>query len=113
MSDLGTGLAAVAGAVVLFGVFSLPTKSYRTGDGVFFTLCMALGIFWVGCCVFWYQCTHGHNAGIDSSASTCPQFVPLASVGGVVWCTSNLLLVPIVDCIGVGLCMLVWGMGKE
>lgn len=103
-SNLGLGLGAAAVSVVLFGVFSLPTKKYQTGDGVFFQWCMCTGIFLVGIITHLVQC---------GAEGVCPTFVPLASFGGFLWCTSNLLLVPIVDTVGIGICMMIWGMGTS
>jgi len=54
----------------------------------------------VGSILFFIQC---------STLGECPQFESVASVGGVVWCLSNVLLVPIVSTVGVGICMTVWG----
>ena len=94
------GIAAAFGAVLGFALFPLPTKTYATGDGIFFQLCMCLGIWSVGAVLYLVQC---------SGSGGCPAFVPLASLGGAIWCASNLLLVPIVNTVGVGLCMLSWG----
>jgi hypothetical protein len=115
MASVG-GLAAAAGAVVLFGTFPLATKTAPTGDGIVFQLLMCLGIYTVGIVTHFVQCATGSNAGFDTGGGgggpSCPQFVPLASAGGAIWCVSNLLLVPIVDTIGVGLTMMVWGMAE-
>lgn len=102
MADVG-GLAAAAGAVLLFGSFPLATKTTPTGDGVVFQFAMCAGIYSVGSVAHLVQC---------ALSASCPTFVPLASAGGAVWCLSNLLLVPIVDCIGIGLAMMAWGMNE-
>lgn len=73
---------------------------------------MCCAIYVVGITVHFIQCAAGHNAAIVSTRNTCPQFEPLAAVGGVIWCTSNLLLVPLVDSIGVGMTMMLWGMSE-
>lgn len=98
------GLAAAAGAVVLFGSFPLATKTSKTGDGVVFQWCMCAGIYTVGVITFFTQCS--------TEGERCPQFIPLAAVGGAIWCASNLFLVPIVDCIGIGMSMMLWGMNE-
>ena len=95
------GIACAFAAVLLFAVFPLPTKTFATGDGIFFQLCMCLGIWTVGAALYLAQCA--------ASPSGCPAFVPLASLGGAIWCASNLLLVPIVNTVGVGVCMITWG----
>jgi len=37
------------------------------------------------------------------------KFEPLAVVGGVLWCTGNMFAVPVIQCIGIGLGLLIWG----
>lgn len=96
------GLAACAGAVLLFGSFPLATKTSPTGDGVVFQWCMCAGIYTVGVITHFAQCA--------SAGGQCPAFIPLASLGGAIWCASNLLLVPIVDTVGLGMAMMCWGM---
>jgi hypothetical protein len=93
MTTLVTGLAAAGASVVLFGVFPFPTRTSPTGNGIAFQFFMCLGISAAGTAAYAVQCVLG---------ATCPQFIPLASAGGALWALSNLLLVPIVDCIGVG-----------
>jgi len=41
-----------------------------------------------------------------------PAFQPLAMLGGFLWCTGNILTVPIVKCIGLSLGMLTWGLSN-
>lgn len=94
------GLVFAGVAVLLFTAFPLPTKSFATADGLYFQAIMACGIWLVGAVLFWVQC---------ASSSGCPAFVPFSCLGGAIWALSNMLLVPIVGCIGVGLCMLFWG----
>lgn len=110
MGSFALGIAFAAASVVLFGVFAVPTKSSRVGDGMFFQWVMCSAILVCGIVAWMVQCGVGHNAAISSYASTCPQFEPVSSLGGAIWCISNLLLVPIVNCIGIGMCMLTWGM---
>lgn len=94
------GFICVAASVILFGIFSLPTKSHKTGDGLYFQLLMCAGIFFIGGVAHVVQCATG---------GPCAPFSSLAAVGGGVWCVSNLALVPVVNAIGVGRAMLVWG----
>jgi hypothetical protein len=61
---------------------------------------MCCGIWTVGASVYLVQCFTG---------PACPVLVPLSAAGGGIWCLANLLLVPIVNTIGVGLCMVCWG----
>ena len=101
LSEQASGLLACAGAVALFALFSLPTKTHELGDGIAFQLLMCLGIWAVGCCVLLAQC---------AGSSGCPPLSPLAALGGAIWCLSNCLLTSIVKCIGVGPAMLQWGL---
>ena len=99
------GLAALAGSVLLFALFSLPTKTSQLGDGLAFQLLMALGIWGVGCVVFAAQCT-------ARPGGACPPLSPQAALGGAIWAASNVLLTPIVKCIGVGPAMMAWGLNE-
>lgn len=42
-------------------------------------------------------------------ATGFPQFQPLAMVGGVLWALGNLTALPIINVIGLGMGILVWG----
>jgi len=53
--DYGTGLAAVAIAIVMFGSNFVPVKQFDTGDGVFFQWVMCSAIWFVGLIVNGYQ----------------------------------------------------------
>jgi glucose uptake protein GlcU len=94
------GLLYASAAVLLFTAFPLPTKNFATADGIYFQALMAAGIWLVGAVLFWVQC---------ATSSGCPTFAPFSCLGGAIWALSNLFLCPIVDTIGVGLCMLFWG----
>ena len=94
------GFICVACAVLLFGVFSLPTKSHKTGDGLFFQLVMCAGIFLVGGSAHVIECAAG---------GPCADFSALAALGGAIWALSNILLIPVVNAVGVGRAMLTWG----
>ena len=101
LSASGEGLLAIGAAVALYALFSLPARACVTGDGILFQLLMCLGVFLVGVVVLLAQC---------AAESACPELSPLAMLGGGIWCISNVLLVPIVKCIGVGRAMLTWGL---
>jgi hypothetical protein len=100
MPSPAVGFVCVAAAVLLFGLFSLPTKSHKTGDGLFFQLAMCVGIFFVGGSAHVVEC---------AAAGPCAPFSPLAALGGAIWALSNLLLIPVVNAVGVGRAMLTWG----
>jgi hypothetical protein len=95
------GLAFTAAAVLLFAVFTVPTKTSVVADGMFFQLLMCAGIYCVGATAYLVQC-----------ATSCPHLEPLSMVGGAIWTTSNLLLCPLVGAQGVGMTMTAWGMAE-
>jgi len=68
-----------------------------------FQVFMCLGIWVVGFIYFIIECYINDK---------CSPFSPLAASGGAIWCLSNLLLTPIVKCIGVGLAMCLWGLNE-
>ncbi|KAH7716449.1 Protein W02D3.4 [Aphelenchoides avenae] len=72
----------------------VPVKKFHPGDGMFAQWMMCLAILLVGFCCFIWEGTH--------------QFFPLAMVGGALWCTGNLMAVPIMNELGMGLGILLW-----
>jgi len=73
----------------------VPIRKYNTGDGVF---------------VQWVLCSAIMAIGIVVNAiKNFPQFQPLAMVGGFMWAVGNLTAVPIINMIGLGMGILVWG----
>jgi hypothetical protein len=62
---------------------------------VFFQWILCVGIWCVGLAINIYQ--------------GAPRFEPIAMLGGIIWCTGNLLVVPIVSRIGLSLGLLIWG----
>ena len=103
MDPYTLGLGSVFASVILYGLFSLPTKTNNLGDGMVFQVFMCLGIWVVGFFYFIIECYINDK---------CSPFSPLAASGGAIWCLSNLLLTPIVKCIGVGLAMCLWGLNE-
>jgi hypothetical protein len=89
------GYVAAAVAVFCFGSNLVPVKKFETGDGMFFQWILCTGIWLTGLVV----------NGIQG----WPTFEPIAMIGGVLWCTGNLLTVPIIKMIGLGLGLLLWG----
>jgi len=81
-------------SVFFFGTNYLPVKAYDTGDGVFFQWVLCVGVWLVGMVV---QLVRG------------AAFEPLAMVGGMMWCLGNTLTVPIIQMIGLGVGMCIWG----
>ncbi len=64
------------------------------GDGLFFTLVLTTAIWTVGFVVNWIR--------------DFPKFYPLPMLGGIFWATGNLMTVPIIKSIGLGLGPLLW-----
>lgn len=95
MHDAFVSLFALI-AVVGFGTNFIPVKKYEASDGMFFQLVMCMGIWFVGLFVF-----------VATGAN--PKFETWAVLGGVIWCTGNIMCVPIIKLCGLGQGMLVWG----
>jgi len=91
-----SGFIAAGAAILCFGSNFVPIKKFETGDGVFFQ--------WILCVTIWM-------AGlIVNIVQDFPPFQPIAMLGGFLWCTGNMMVVPTVKCIGLSLGMLVWGL---
>ena len=82
-------------SVFFFGTNFIPVKQYKTGDGMFFQFVMCTGIWTVGLIV--------------NLVREQPEFQPFAMLGGVLWATGNVMCVPIIKTIGLGMGMLIWG----
>ncbi|KAL3044494.1 hypothetical protein OYC64_012900 [Pagothenia borchgrevinki] len=95
MTYFSYGLAANVVAVLLYGSNYVPLKRIETGDGMFFQ--------WVYSVSIW-AATMAGDIMLDS-----PKFHPFAMLGGVIWATGNIMVVPIVKTIGLGLGTLIWG----
>ena len=93
------GLACAFGSVAFFGTNYLPVKKYDVGDGFFFQWCLCLGIWLVGVCI---DLIHPYS-------SAPPPFQPLAMLGGAIWCTGQLAVIPIVQTIGIAKGLIIWG----
>mgnify|MGYP006073627419 FL=1 len=94
--DDAVGYAACFVAVVFFGSNFVPVKRVPTADGMFFSLVMTSAVLIEGLAV---QLIRGN-----------PKFEPFAMLGGAIWATGNLTVVPIVKSIGLGLGLLIWGL---
>nr|CAB3267042.1 transmembrane protein 144-like [Phallusia mammillata] len=82
-------------AILLFGSNFVPVKKFETGDGIFFQ--------WVLCTAIWI------SGLVTNCIQNFPTFYPLAMLGGFLWATGNVCVVPIIKTIGLGLGMLIWG----
>lgn len=83
-------------AVLCFGTYAVPVKSFPTGDGMFFQ--------WVQCCSILIV-----GLIVEIIVGSPYRFEPLGMLGGMFWCLGNALVVPIVDSIGMSLGLLIWG----
>uniref|UniRef100_A0A3B4YRA4 Transmembrane protein 144b n=1 Tax=Seriola lalandi dorsalis TaxID=1841481 RepID=A0A3B4YRA4_SERLL len=95
MTHFAYGIAANVVAVLLYGSNFVPVKRIETGDGMFFQ--------WVNCASIWVVSMVG-DLMLQS-----PKFHPIAMLGGVIWATGNLTVVPVIKAIGLGLGILIWG----
>uniref|UniRef100_A0A8C5TQV6 Transmembrane protein 144 n=1 Tax=Malurus cyaneus samueli TaxID=2593467 RepID=A0A8C5TQV6_9PASS len=91
---LAIGFTSSTVAVLLFGTNFVPVKKFDTGDGMFFQ--------WILCASIWIVSL------VVNLIQNCPRFWPLAMVGGFVWATGNVTVVPIVKTIGLALGLLIW-----
>ncbi|KAM9677450.1 transmembrane protein 144 [Trichechus inunguis] len=92
---LTTGFISSSVAILLFGSNFVPLKKYDTGDGMF--------LQWVLCSAIWLI------ALVANLMLRCPKFWPFAMIGGCIWATGNIAVVPIIKTIGLGLGVLIWG----
>ncbi|KAL4230235.1 hypothetical protein ACF0H5_010621 [Mactra antiquata] len=90
------GFITAAIAILFYGTNFAPVKKFDTGDGMFFQ--------WVLCIAIW--CSGLVVQAIRGS----PTFYPLAMLGGLLWETGNICVVPIIKTIGLGLGLCIWGM---
>lgn len=90
------GFVCAGISVLLFGSNFVPVKKFETGDGLFFQWVMASAILIVGMIV--------------NVIRGSPKFHPFAMLGGALWATGNVTVVPIVKMIGLGLGLLTWGL---
>ncbi|XP_063314303.1 transmembrane protein 144 [Pelobates fuscus] len=93
-SHLVAGFTSSFVSVVLFGSNFVPVKKFDTGDGMFFQ--------WILCASIWIVSL------VVNIILNSPKFWPLAMVGGCVWATGNITVVPIVKTVGLGLGLLIW-----
>ncbi|CCD65875.1 Transmembrane protein 144 homolog [Caenorhabditis elegans] len=93
--SIAVGLSACALSSVLFGSMFVPVKKCHSGNGIFVQWIMSTAILLVGIVVY--------------STQGFPEFEPLAMLGGMFWALGNATAVPIMNTIGIGMGMLVWG----
>ncbi|XP_017205627.2 transmembrane protein 144 isoform X3 [Oryctolagus cuniculus] len=94
-TDPAIGYICSSIAILLFGSNFVPLKKCDTGDGMF--------LQWILCAAIWLV------ALVVNLILHCPKFWPLAMLGGCIWATGNIAVVPIIKTIGLGLGILIWG----
>ncbi|KAK6037931.1 hypothetical protein COOONC_24564, partial [Cooperia oncophora] len=95
MGSTAVGLGACAVSSVFFGSAYVPIKKFDASNGIFVQWVMAAGILSVGMVV--------------NAFEEFPKFQPLAMAGGVLWALGNVTAVPIMNVLGLGMGMLIWG----
>ncbi|KAK3531923.1 hypothetical protein QTP86_000336 [Hemibagrus guttatus] len=93
-TELTYGFVSCAVSVLFYGSNFVPVKKIDTGDGMFFQ--------WVLCAAIWTVSL------IVNIILSSPRFWPLAMLGGAIWATGNITVVPIIKTIGLGLGLLIW-----
>ncbi|KAK3607088.1 hypothetical protein CHS0354_026296 [Potamilus streckersoni] len=88
------GYIATGIAVLFYGSTFAPVKKFETGNGMFFQ--------WVLCGAIWI------SGLVVNLIREEPTFYPIVMVGGVVWATGNVCVVPIIKTVGLSLGMCIW-----
>jgi len=90
-----TGWIGIIVAAFGFGSNFLIIKKWSPGDGMFFQLNMCIAVWMTGL--------------VYHIAIGAPPIQAQAMIGGALWATGNLLCPLIIECIGIGLGLLIWG----
>uniref|UniRef100_A0A8C5F694 Transmembrane protein 144 n=1 Tax=Gadus morhua TaxID=8049 RepID=A0A8C5F694_GADMO len=93
--ELVYGFLSLSLAVLLYGSYLVPMRRADPRDGMFFQ--------WVMCAAVW------STAKLGDLLLGSPPAPPLALLGGVAWATGNMAVVPTVEAVGLGLCVLLSG----
>ncbi|ELP84446.1 hypothetical protein EIN_167710, partial [Entamoeba invadens IP1] len=103
MANEAVGYICVIIAIAFFGSNWVVAKKVPSGDGVFFQWAMCIGILIVG--IFTQMIAGASN-------QTLIYLEPFALLGGAIWCTGNMLCVPVIQMIGLSLGPGIWGIGN-
>ncbi|ESP03690.1 hypothetical protein LOTGIDRAFT_137008 [Lottia gigantea] len=87
------GFICAGVAVIFYGSNFVPVKKYETGDGMFFQ---------------WILCSAILASGLVLQAIRPSTFYPICLLGGAIWATGNICVVPIIKTIGLGLGLCIW-----
>lgn len=90
-SSAVVGYVAILTAALFFGTSFIPAKRYDTGDGLFYQWIMCSGIFLVAIVL---QMILGFPTVPGNTYYYC-------MFGGALWCTGNVMAVPIIRKIGI------------
>ncbi|KAI6214367.1 hypothetical protein M3Y94_00259700 [Aphelenchoides besseyi] len=93
MDDVTTGLILCISSTFLYGSAFVPLKGKNFGDGVYSLQLRSIVILLVGYAIF--------------ILNDC-QFFPVVMVGGALWAIANLIVLPCVGQIGLGLTVLLY-----
>ena len=94
------GYYAVSLAVFFFGTNYIPVKHIKVGDGIFFQFIMCVAILLTSFPVLFYM-TGQFPARTEEFG--------IAMMGGFLWCTGNMMCSLIIQMIGMGMGLLIWG----
>lgn len=81
-------------AVFFYGTNFAPVKKFDTGDGMFFQWVLCSAIMFCGIIV--------------QLIRKSPKFYPIVMLGGFLWETGNICVVPIIKTVGLGLGLCIW-----
>ncbi|KAA0722387.1 Transmembrane protein 144 [Triplophysa tibetana] len=93
-SGLIYGFISCGVSALFYGSNFVPVKKIDTGDGMFFQ--------WILCAAIWTVSL------VVNIILNSPKFWPIVMLGGAIWATGNITVVPIVKTIGLGLGLLIW-----
>ncbi|ELP86432.1 hypothetical protein EIN_031430 [Entamoeba invadens IP1] len=97
------GYISVLIAILCFGSNWVVVKKFPSGDGFFLQWMMCIGILIIGTFTMLIRAT---------TQGGPIYFEPFAMLGGALWCTGNILCVPVLQMIGLSLGPAIWGIGN-
>ena len=100
------GYPAAFTAILFFGSSFIPAKAYDSGNGVFYQWVMCCAIFICGLCL---QMAMGFPVNEGGGIGG---YEAVAMLGGALWCTGNIMAVPVIQRIGMGLGLSIWGVSN-
>lgn len=88
------GLIECIASTVLYGSAFVPIKRRKFGDGIYSLQIRSIGILIVGLATY--------------IISDYPPFYPIAMLGGMLWAIANLIVLPCIGQLGLGLTVLLY-----